>query len=78
MAEPDFLSQAELTPGSREQVDWMKARAKEAEAKGARWHRWSRDPINPRLILHEAWPVRPVDVHGNLDEGEPRFQISAR
>jgi hypothetical protein len=76
-SEPDFLSQTVLALGSREQIDWMTARANEAAAKGARWHRWSVDPSHPGLILHEAWHVRPTDTDGNLEEGKPRFQLTA-
>ena len=66
MNEPEFISQTEVIPGSREAINWMTDRSKETQEKGARWHRWSWHPDIPNLLLHEAWHVRPVDDRDNL------------
>lgn len=76
-AEPDFLSQNGDLKSGPEQMDWYLARRAEAVAKGARWHRYSFHPEIKYLILYEGWHVMPVDADGNLDEGEPRWQMSA-
>src|ERR1044071_2449512 len=53
--EPDFLSQngENLTP--EQSRAWFQERAKEAEAQGARLHRFSIHPTEPHLFLYEGW-----------------------
>lgn len=76
MSEPDFISQnGEAIAANR--LVWFKARARAAEAKGATWHRLSVHPEIGGLILYEGWKKKPLDADGNLDEGEPHWQLSA-
>jgi hypothetical protein len=73
--EPDFLSQnGDLSDEAT--LAWYIARRKEATAAGATWHRFSRHPELRDLILYEGWRECPVDENGDLDEGQPRWQIS--
>lgn len=67
--EPEFISQTDEPMTLEEQQIWFRAKADEANARGATFHRFSRwDKVPPAILLHEGWRVRPQD------QGEPRFQ----
>ncbi|MBB3020615.1 hypothetical protein FHR70_003701 [Microvirga lupini] len=68
MVEPDFLSQSGETTTPQERREWFKARAQEAETRGATWHRFSHHE-DVELILYEGWKERPKD------EGPVRWQF---
>lgn len=68
MSEPDFRSQTTAPVGSEQRRAWFKARAKDANRQGARWHRYSFDE-KTGVLLYEGWKLRPES------EGDPRFQF---
>lgn len=69
--EPEFISQTaeQMTPDERRM--WCRKQARDAEEKGATFHRWTMHDEIPNLILYEGWKAKPED------QGDPRFQLVA-
>ena len=69
--EPDFIAQTGEPMTVEEKREWIRRGCRNAEAKGATFHRASVHPEHADLLLLESWKVRPED------QGEPRFQFCA-
>jgi hypothetical protein len=74
---PDFISQSSKSRSSKEMLEWFRDRGREATTKGATHHRFSTHPSNRCWTLYEGWKERPYNDAGQIDEGEPRWQLSS-
>jgi hypothetical protein len=59
VSERDFSSQTAERLDADQRQAWFKARRKEADRKGARWHRFTFDE-KTGVLLYEGWKVRPA------------------
>jgi hypothetical protein len=76
MSDPDYIAQTAECATPQQRQTWLVARVAAARERGITFSRATVSD-DGALLLYEGWKDRPLDKEGNLDQGEPRWQLSA-